>query len=381
MMEKSEMERDKRIDIAKALGIILVVLGHAGFPYSSIIFRFHMALFFILSGWCFSDKYLQSWETFRIYIWKKIKGLYIPFILFNGITLLLRNLLIQINIYSDNEAFLMASEFGGGNGYGITTPLALSEMKPWIINVLKFSGESQLGGATWFLRVLFGLTVVWGSINFIVKYIAKFSDKQRMYINIVLSVFFLVVAFEWMREETHFTTQFETVAATYGIYTVGYYLKNYYKKLETVQEVCVAGLSFVILYYCDFICNQNGWNSNVNEFANPLMYIVTQMSGLVFTLSVASLVSRVKICNLFVYIGQHTLSILFFHFLSFKVITIVQCIFYHEPAYRIAAFPVFNSSGLWWLAYTLCGISIPLYLAWLYQKGKDMLFKNLQKGR
>lgn len=41
-----QKDRDKRIDIAKAIGIILVVLGHAGAPHSSIFFRFHMALFF-----------------------------------------------------------------------------------------------------------------------------------------------------------------------------------------------------------------------------------------------------------------------------------------------------------------------------------------------
>lgn len=34
-------KRDKSIDIAKAIGIILVVLGHAGMPHSSVMFRFH----------------------------------------------------------------------------------------------------------------------------------------------------------------------------------------------------------------------------------------------------------------------------------------------------------------------------------------------------
>lgn len=54
------MTRDRSVDIAKGLGIILMGYGHAGMPHSSIIFRFHMALFFILSGWCFSDKYLDG---------------------------------------------------------------------------------------------------------------------------------------------------------------------------------------------------------------------------------------------------------------------------------------------------------------------------------
>lgn len=112
------MARDKRIDVAKAIGITLVVWGHAGGPYSSMIFRFHMALFFILSGWCFKDVYLDTLSNLRSCIWKKVKGLYLPFIIFNGITLTLRNLFILLNIYTDNEAFLEPSSFGGGMDMG-----------------------------------------------------------------------------------------------------------------------------------------------------------------------------------------------------------------------------------------------------------------------
>lgn len=65
------MTRDRSVDIAKGLGIILMVMGHAGMPHSSIIFRFHMALFFILSGWCFSDKYLDGIKNVLTFVEKK----------------------------------------------------------------------------------------------------------------------------------------------------------------------------------------------------------------------------------------------------------------------------------------------------------------------
>lgn len=53
-------DRNKTIDIVRGIGIALVVLGHAEMPHSSIIFRFHMALFFIVSGILFSDKNIQN---------------------------------------------------------------------------------------------------------------------------------------------------------------------------------------------------------------------------------------------------------------------------------------------------------------------------------
>lgn len=54
-------KRIEWIDVAKALAIILVIFGHASKKTSwvqpdfivYIIYSFHMALFFVLSGWTF----------------------------------------------------------------------------------------------------------------------------------------------------------------------------------------------------------------------------------------------------------------------------------------------------------------------------------------
>lgn len=50
------MHRDNRITIAKALGIILVVVAHTDGHglLNSFIFEFHMPLFFICAGYFFS---------------------------------------------------------------------------------------------------------------------------------------------------------------------------------------------------------------------------------------------------------------------------------------------------------------------------------------
>lgn len=43
--------RNLQIDIARGIGIILVVLGHAAFPYTHFIYLFHLAIFFIMAGY------------------------------------------------------------------------------------------------------------------------------------------------------------------------------------------------------------------------------------------------------------------------------------------------------------------------------------------
>lgn len=47
--------RFKEIDIAKGIGIILVALGHLTTPLHDYIYAFHMPLFFVLSGFFFSE--------------------------------------------------------------------------------------------------------------------------------------------------------------------------------------------------------------------------------------------------------------------------------------------------------------------------------------
>lgn len=43
-------QRDAVVDIAKGIGILLVVYGHLKNPFNPFIYAFHMPLFFFLSG-------------------------------------------------------------------------------------------------------------------------------------------------------------------------------------------------------------------------------------------------------------------------------------------------------------------------------------------
>ena len=61
------------IDMAKGLAIILVIIGHISFTPSmgkTILYLFHIPLFFFLSGFTFSvDKY----ANFSSFFWNKFK--------------------------------------------------------------------------------------------------------------------------------------------------------------------------------------------------------------------------------------------------------------------------------------------------------------------
>lgn len=56
---QKKMNRDRAIDIAKGIGIILMVIGHFNDldrTTSHLIYSFHMPLFFIFSGYFLKNK-------------------------------------------------------------------------------------------------------------------------------------------------------------------------------------------------------------------------------------------------------------------------------------------------------------------------------------
>lgn len=64
---KSDSKRIEYIDFIKGICIFLMVLGHTRSPFTSFIYLFHMAVFFMVTGYLWNgDKYVSiSGETVR----------------------------------------------------------------------------------------------------------------------------------------------------------------------------------------------------------------------------------------------------------------------------------------------------------------------------
>lgn len=137
--------RDDSISIAKAVAILLMVLAHTGFSqYGNYwINMFHMPLFFFFAGYCFKDKYLAMPKVF---VKKRIAGLYKPFVKWSVIFLLLHNVFFYFNIYNGEYGFR-------GN------VSRLYEWKDYVLGVVhiitRMSDNEQLLGGYWFLKSLF----------------------------------------------------------------------------------------------------------------------------------------------------------------------------------------------------------------------------------
>ena len=60
------MKRNSKIDILKGIAILLVVMGHTCFGGTEYIYLFHMAVFFMASGYFFRDNSLILYHLYLL---------------------------------------------------------------------------------------------------------------------------------------------------------------------------------------------------------------------------------------------------------------------------------------------------------------------------
>lgn len=95
--EKSNQQEDfsTKVNILKALAILLVVSGHLEFSLLGMFtpYSFQLALFFFISGYLFKDKYIDDVFTF---VKRRVQTLLVPYFLYNafylGVTVLIAKL-------------------------------------------------------------------------------------------------------------------------------------------------------------------------------------------------------------------------------------------------------------------------------------------------
>ena len=145
-------QRDPVLDSMRGIGIVLMVLGHAGFPGSSFIYLFHMALFFMLSGWFFSPHTGESAHRLARFAKRKVVTLWLPFVAANTVYTLLTNLFLKVNILTGDERILNLP------GNLVTTPVTIKDIIGRTAHWCAFDGGTQLGGAMWFIQALFQMT-------------------------------------------------------------------------------------------------------------------------------------------------------------------------------------------------------------------------------
>ena len=268
--------RNNLLDILRAICIIAVILGHTQFfdniYFLKIIYSFHVALFFIISG------YLTKTDKPLIDIIKtKFKSLIIPYLI-TSIIVLFGRILIKKEIF----IYLCSIFYGSG------------EIEVEIRNLIFKSI-----GPVWFLPALFFATIF-------TKLLSKLNINKQFIISLILAIISTISsAYYWLP----FSLQ-PALIGTFFMVTGKMCKEEKIKNIINNKIILLISLiiSICYIYFIDSpdIC------------AAKLPYLVVSIIGMlascIVVYNLSKLLLRIKFLNKFLcFIGSNTLFILCIH--------------------------------------------------------------------
>lgn len=333
--------RDNSISIAKAISILLMVLAHTCFSqYANYwINMFHMPLFFFFAGYCFKDKYL---DLPKVFLNKRIGGLYKPFVKWSVLFLLMHNIFFHLNIY---------------NGvYGFRGSVShLYEWKEVVVGIVhvitRMTDNEQLLGGYWFLKSLF--------LGSLIGYITIKYIKNKYYGGAILLCITIVLAL------TNKSFPYFGIGAR-DFFSADFFFVGYsYKKAACVihKRMLIVPIGVVLVTFGEYF-----YQASLLHFLwwQVVPYAITAIAGTlaIFYLSNRIAITNIKVCGWLTYIGNNTLTILTWHMLCFKVVSLMIIGLYNLPIERLAEFPVieYYSKQGWFILYFIIGTSVPLLM-------------------
>lgn len=316
-------ERNAWVDYAKAIGIILVVYGHvargvfnAGLPMDedryvlvdSIIYSFHMPLFFFLSGLFFYDSLQRRGKTGLIV--NKIDTIIYPFVLWS---------LLQGGV----EVAL--SNYTNGN-------ISLSQ----VLSSLLWSPRAQF----WFLYALF--------LVFVVCILIYAWVGRRHFLPVLLLFAGLYV----FRLELPDNSAIRFIAG-YGVFfTLGVWVNEFKGHVEArcVPLMFGAGVLFVVAQYLFHGPMELTWD------VAGLPSLVLAMVSIFFVMTFSMWLGRFKIRWL-LFVGTASMAIYLMHILAGSGLRVVM-----------SSFLGINSIVVHLVLGTLMGVGLPLLAHWFIQR-------------
>lgn len=325
------------VDIYRGLAIFLIVVGHSWSPFAGFIYLFHVPAFFFISGLTSNFTKYRPLE----FVVRRARSLLLPYFGFN-LAFILFHAGIKV-VGAESIFFSVAAR----SQYAFITALN---------GLFSFSVSEELGGATWFLMVLFSAQVF---SYFLIK--QKAIESWQKFWLILGGLLFIShflftkrwsVAYNW--DLVPISTIFILIAYRYG---------KLLEKISVRWYLPLASLAFGVLWYF------NRLGTAVIDFPSRSFHslpvvVLTSLSGIVLLYILAKWFSwRPRLSALLTLLGVNSLWILGFHFAGFKL--------FHLTGYLLGWLPILAPQSLipapgnsYWLGISVFGILFSLVILW-----------------
>lgn len=270
------MQRIETLDIAKGLGIILVVIGHfmsmASYP-GKVIYSFHMPLFFFISGVCFNK---QKYYTIQLFLENRFRTLLWPCFIFT---------------------------------------IIISLLQTWLLDIPLSQLQRGLPGALWFPPILFFAEII---------YFPLASYERRLKILVLFSAYCLCMSNLHIIYDLPYKVSFLPKAIFYyGLgHTLKHIIQNRIEKQKTCPSITTLKKALGLMLIVVLLTLIDAKESTALGIGVKLL---AALIGIYSMLLFSSM--RIKtLRSLVLYLGNNTLVIMAVH-----VFFIRLCVYYLQP--------------------------------------------------
>ncbi|MFD2611106.1 acyltransferase family protein [Paenibacillus gansuensis] len=339
------MKRIEWIDVAKGIGIILVVMGHTSSITSDaarMIFSFHMPLFFFLSGFVFSA---SKYKTLLSFVKRKAVTLLIPYVTFSVLT---------YGFWA-----VIGRKFEGQD---------VSLWKPLLGIVYSNGIDNWLvhGITLWFLTCLFVVEVAFYLI------FRNLSVKRVGFLLLVCSVIgYADSLYSGFRLPWSIDVAFTAIV----FYGLGYIAK----KLQ--WNPAAYGSAQALLILIAAAAGNIGFDMlngsvpkvdmNKNQLGVYVYFYLSAICGIAAILVLSSLVARFG--KMLTYLGRNTLVILAFHIITFKLMKAVLTYGFQVSAEQM------EKSLVWSIGFTIASLLMLVPVNYFFTKYMPVMIGRPKK--
>ena len=337
-MENAVKQRIAWIDIYKAICIVLVVVGHSSGLFNSYIYQFHMAAFFFISGYT-SKIWKKSLEELVI---DKSRSLLLPFL----------TMIVAVGcVRAAITVFSSESTFGAGLKYIVNC------VKDFIV----YGVADSLLGAAWFLVALF---FVFG----VQRLIWRATEKRHVAWYAIATVAVYLLGYYLQKKGYRQTHCFDLALIGQWFFGIGVFTSKcgvleWLRKQKWCYAVyAVAGLwMFAAKWLGGKIAGGATVDYPSRAYPNVWMTALVPIGGILLVFGISELIGRLgpKITKPFCVVGSSTLGVLFFHFMGFKIATLLLVPFRITAVQDIKAFLLPASAqahGWCWIFYVIISL-------------------------
>ena len=220
------MQRIKEIDILKAYGIILMIMGHQyyGEGFDHWIHAFHMPVFFVVSGFLYKKKEIKVREFFAA----RVHTLLVPYLFFSACHLFVVILKILLRGTVEGES-----------------------VGKYLYHILVYNHEGvPICGAIWFLTALFFVEMIYFLVD-------RMCDNKIIIAMIVIGMSGMGILLA--NVGIRLPLSFDVAMVALGFYYIGTLLRRLYNYYCGVayNKALLYGLIGLVLCYFPIMYNDN----------------------------------------------------------------------------------------------------------------------------